>query len=129
MVAYSFRSRFVDPILQGEKRQTIRHVGKRKHAVKGDALQLYQGMRTRHCKLIMPAVCAGAGTVWINFDVPRVLVNTESADEHFEARPYLDTFAKADGFDSWPALVEFWSVEHFKRQAPSGIWQGVIIRW
>lgn len=51
MVAYSFHPRFVDAILGGTKRQTIR-MHRRRHARPGEEMQLYAGMRTRHCRLV-----------------------------------------------------------------------------
>jgi hypothetical protein len=57
MVAYSFKRQFVDPIRSGTKAQTIRGRRIRPHAVPGDALQLYCGMRTKGCFLIARATC------------------------------------------------------------------------
>ncbi|MFO0729377.1 MAG: MT-A70 family methyltransferase [Nitrospiraceae bacterium] len=53
MVAYSFKSRFLPPIARGLKRQTIR-APRSRHARPGERLQLYAGMRTRHCYKIIP---------------------------------------------------------------------------
>jgi hypothetical protein len=51
----------------GEKRQTIRAVGKRRHARLGDLLQLYTGLRTAFCrKLVNPnPVCVAVHSVYI----------------------------------------------------------------
>ena len=48
MVAYSFKRRFREPILAGSKQQTIR-ADRKRHARRGEALQLYTGMRTTQC--------------------------------------------------------------------------------
>jgi hypothetical protein len=46
MVAYSFAPQFIDTIRSGTKCQTIRPIGKRRHARTGEPVQLYTGMRT-----------------------------------------------------------------------------------
>lgn len=58
MPAYSFKSRFAEPILSNQKLQTIRAVGKRRHARVGERMQLYTGMRTKQCKLIATRICS-----------------------------------------------------------------------
>lgn len=40
MVAYSFQSRFAPAVESGRKRQTIRAVGKRRHARQGEAKRI-----------------------------------------------------------------------------------------
>jgi hypothetical protein len=69
MVAYNFQKQFVEPIRSREKTHTIRKNSKRRHAVEGDAIQLYTGMRTKSCqKIIEPdPVCVGSLPVW--FDI------------------------------------------------------------
>ena len=67
MVAYSFQKRFVDhvqaglepgPWCPGMKRHTLRapRVGRVAHARPEQPVQLYTGMRTRHCRLLGRAV-------------------------------------------------------------------------
>jgi hypothetical protein len=58
MVAYSFKERFAEPILNGTKGGTIRASRKGPlraatggHAKPGEELQLYTDMRTRNCRL------------------------------------------------------------------------------
>ena len=67
MPAYTFQSRFAPLVASGEKRQTIRAIGKRRHAAVGDRIQLYTGMRTKACrKLVTPdPVCTFAAAVYI----------------------------------------------------------------
>jgi hypothetical protein len=130
VVAYSFQRRFVAPIREGSKRQTVRAVGKRRHAQPGQELQLYTGMRTKHCQHIAPATCREVAHIWINFDVPSVTTQVEIEEPQvFRGRLALDVFARDDGFSSWPEFVEFWSQEHFEGRAPEGIWNGVIVKW
>ena len=82
MVAYSFRPRFIEPILGGRKRQTIRAIGRRRHARPGDPLQLYAGMRTRNCRLIGRAICIDVVEVGLRFaedeDFEGVITNPAS---------------------------------------------------
>lgn len=60
MVAYSFQAMFCPPIVDRIKRQTIRALGARRHAREGEDVQLYRGMRTKHCAKIIPDVrCLG----------------------------------------------------------------------
>lgn len=142
MVAYSFQQQFVAPILLGlgradeiegprpsrAKRQTIRAIGRRRHARPGDMLQLYTGMRTRSCKSIGVAKCTqvlrikiaanaadGAGYVEIDGEKPIV------------GRRLLDEFARSDGFSNWTAMCAFWRERHKEKRL--GPFVGLIIRW
>lgn len=55
MPAYNFQKQFAPLVESGQKRQTIRAIGKRRHARPGESLQLYTGQRTKACrKLISP---------------------------------------------------------------------------
>ena len=54
MVAYNFQKQFADAVERGEKRQTIRAPRRDgRHAKVGDKLQLYTGMRTKQCGMIV----------------------------------------------------------------------------
>jgi uncharacterized protein YqfB (UPF0267 family) len=66
MVAYSFKARFVEPILAGTKTQTIR-ADRKRHARPGEDLQLYTAMRTKQCKLIRVARCTQIVSVMLSF--------------------------------------------------------------
>ena len=57
MVAYNFQSEFGPRILDRIKCSTIRRNGKRRHAVKGDEVQLYTGQRTKACRLLGRSTC------------------------------------------------------------------------
>lgn len=121
MVAYSFKKRFAEPILDGTKRQTIR-ADRKRHARPGERLQLYTGMRTKHCKLIARTTCLGIDHVMLNFaDYGVVRINgivlfSDAA---------MQKFARLDGFASWADMRAFWHENH------PGIdeFHGVIIRW
>lgn len=141
MVAYSFRPNFIDMILAGlepgeempgMKRQTIRSPRLRgRHARPGEAVQLYAGMRTRHCRLLGVAECTSVERIEIHLASPRGVtihagdapaVRRIGADEP----ELLDQFAQRDGFPSgWAELVAFWAKEH----PGVTLFAGVLIRW
>jgi hypothetical protein len=130
MVAYSFKPRFAELILDGSKRQTIRAVGKRRHARPGDELQLYSGMRTRHCRLIARAKCASVHEVELFF-------NRFGASELFrvDGAPIgpnaMECFARLDGFSTVQEMATFWWAEHGKAYRHIGLieFKGVMVRW
>lgn len=99
MVAYSFRPQFEDSILSGRKRQTIRAIGRRRHAQAGDALQLYTGMRTSACRLLARSVCKSTHEVSIVFSGDGIDDNVWLHGIRFGD---LTGFAQADGFKAWP---------------------------
>ena len=120
MVAYNFQARFVDQIVSGEKRQTIRPIGKRRHAEPGDRLQLYTGMRTKACrKLVEPdPVCVEASVIVLHetevFMPEHMLETTVSA---------LNGIARADGFKHWQEMCDWFADTH-------GLpFEGVLIKW
>lgn len=123
MVAYSFKRRFVDPIRAGTKRQTIR-ADRKRHARAGEELQLYSGMRTRECELIGRAICEDVVPITLLF-------NDQDPEAEGVILPGfgfpggLEGFARADGFDSWAALKQFWRDNH------PGVdeFTGVLITW
>lgn len=120
MVAYSFKRRFVDPILEGTKRQTIR-ADRRRHARPGEELQLYTAMRTKSCRLIAKARCLSVEPVLLFFIGPPLIVVGTVRDP----QPHPDDFAMADGFADWGEMHDFWRTEHFDPAE----FEGVIIKW
>lgn len=123
MVAYSFNPRFEMPIREGWKTQTIRAMGRRRHARPGEMLQLYVGMRTAQCRLILPEVrCTDVLKAVISFDgdgaIERVITDNVPVRD-------LDAFAVRDGFTDIDDMSEFWRREH----GPVGLWHGLIIEW
>ncbi|MGF3028101.1 hypothetical protein ACQVP2_35600 [Methylobacterium aquaticum] len=119
MVAYNFQGRFVPAIRSGLKRHTIRaeRGGRSRHARPGERVQLYQGLRTRHARLIAEPVCA---EVWpVRLDLGgHVEIGIDPCLD-------LDAFAVADGFRDWVDLCAFW-----RRQHPGVVvFSGVMIRW
>lgn len=146
MVAYSFKRRFVAPILVGlgysesalfnlseakPKRQTIRAERRKRHARPGEELQLYCAMRTKSCILIGRARCTDAQPIRLYFARPdnRGILRNDSvrcaATGWLQRAKQLDAFARSDGFEDWNAMRAFWDEEH------DGIreFEGHIIFW
>jgi len=118
MVAYNFKKEFARAVETGEKRQTIRPVGKRRHAEPGDKLQLYVGMRTKGCRKLRDAVCHDACRIRIEHDK----VFTFRPQEIFLGDE-LESLARQDGFLDWAAMRDWFEKTH-------GLpFSGVMIRW
>lgn len=132
MVAYSFKGRFVGPIDARTKRQTIRSVGKKRHAREGDKVQIYTGDRF-HPRKVGDAVCERSGPITLNFGsaTRRPFVVVFSTPEAAQAENIiltpdeLDAFAVRDGFADWQDLADFWTETHGQTEE----WSGVIITW
>ena len=127
MVAYSFQSRFVPKIEDGTKRGTIRGERKR-HARIGEPIQLYQGMRTKYCRKIIPdPVCVSVMPIRLHIEAHAVaIVNTQFA-LGIQARlspASFDLFAQDDGFDDMADMHAFWMKTH-----GVGVFRGVWIKW
>ena len=115
MVAYNFQPRFAPLVESGTKTQTIRAVGKRRHASPGDALQLYTGMRTKQCRLLLNATCLSTQKIEITFGGAVYL------DNQWLHPCYIYPLALADGFKSEDEFYEFF----IKKAA----FEGVLIKW
>lgn len=138
MVAYSFQRRFVGPIKVGlgihepilgleaaappPKRQTIRAIGKRRHARPGEVLQLYQGMRTKQCQKIGEARCIDVSGVIIWIDHRAIAIERAKM---MLSRREMEQFARDDGFVDAEEMAQFWRCTH------KGIerFDGVLIQW
>jgi hypothetical protein len=127
MVAYSFQPQFIDPIKSGRKTQTVRAIGKRRHAQKDNKLQLYTGMRTKSCRKIGDAVCQRTAPIIIRFDarLDRSTFDEVEIDRVKMRAEDLELFAQADGFKSWADLRAFWAKHHPGVQR----FEGLVIYW
>lgn len=103
MVAYNFQSQFADAVERGEKRRTIRAEGKRRHAKKGDLLQLYTGMRTKGCRKLGEAICSVSTYCAIRED-GITLGNYPRVD--------IDDFARGDGFRDFEHMKDWFRETH-----------------
>lgn len=126
MVAYNFKSAFHDRLVDGSKRQTVRHAGGKRHARPGEPVQIYTGLRTKGArKLIADPICTAVDHIVI-------LINRSSPDEIKSieingvplSRPQMEAFALADGFRGLWQFGPFWRVTHGE-----GRFEGVVIRW
>lgn len=147
MVAYSFNAAFVSPIVARIKRQTIR-LPRKRHARPGERMQLYYGMRTRHCRKLIPdPVCIGLDEVridlrelagidreegrpdWrdlVGLEVNGIPLNVATGDVQ------ADEYARGDGFPGMPDLgispfehmVRWWLDVH-----GAVLFDGVALRW
>ena len=120
MVAYNFQKQFADAVERGEKRQTIRAPRKDgRHAKVGDNLQLYTGMRTKQCRKLRDAICHDECPIRIEKDQ---IWTFQPQELHYQPR-VLEAYAKADGFDSWETMRDWFEAQH-------GLpFSGVLIRW
>ncbi len=128
MVAYNFTASMASKVAGRTKNQTIRPLGRKRHARPGEAVQLYTGMRTKHCrKLVNPdPICVAAVPVWMTNSFqhgPGVWV----VDGIFLDTNRMEELALLDGFYDAPmpvfAMAEFF-LSHYGEQ-----FEGVLIRW
>lgn len=123
MVAYNFKSQFAEAVESGQKRQTIRANGKRKHAHPGDALQLYTGQRTKACRKLVDTTCVSSEPITIDskddgYGLSIMIGEKGPLDDH-----QIDSLAKADGFENEAAMHLFFGATH-------GLpFKGTLIRW
>lgn len=144
MVAYSFKKQFVDPIKVGlgvhpsairgviagapkihPKRQTIRAIGKRRHARQGEILQLYYGMRTKQCTSIGVARCTDVVPIRIRFDDIVFWIHLPADSKTRLNKDDKLLLAMADGFGDEPEMHRFWLKEHKE----GGAFDGLLIKW
>lgn len=122
VVAYSFKKHFAEDILSGRKKQTIRAHRKR-HARPGEHLQLFTGMRTKHCKKVLEPdpVCVAVTNIRI-----RVPSSFEPCAVTMSGNTFYvdDEFARLDGFASSEEFTRFWFENH-----GTGYFEGVLIAW
>lgn len=141
MVAYGFKPFFGPQIEDRTKTHTIRG-NRRRHAHVGELVQLFVGMRTRHCrKIIADPTCIAV--------LPIVIMSSDLLDAgiayiEIDGRPLhrdeIEPFAKSDGFDparlvglapsrligatARETMGRFWRESHEGRR-----FEGVIVRW
>jgi hypothetical protein len=119
MVALNFKAQFADDVEEGRKRRTIRKDRKDgRDPRRGDALQLYTGMRQKGCRKLRDAKCTSVRLVTIDHMGVTVEFKKLYAGDApaYQGGPdpesYDGDFARADGFDSFPDMVEFFEKQH-----------------
>lgn len=113
---------FIDKILSGKKRQTIRRASPKWANVKaGDKLTLYTGLRTKQCRKLGEAVVESI--TQIKLDSGYITIHKPKWDFTLDSWQVQD-FVKADGFDS---VEDFWDFfkEHYGWEAV----EMVVIKW
>ncbi|MEI9410732.1 ASCH domain-containing protein [Mesorhizobium salmacidum] len=100
MVAYSFKPMFGLQVSGLIKRQTVR-ADRKRHARPGEPVQLYQGMRTIHCRKLVEAdpICTRVRSIEFAISdlMPGAIVSIaiEAIPLH---REEIELFCRADGF-------------------------------
>lgn len=129
MTAYNFHKQFAPAIFRGDKTQTIRQVGKGRHAKRGSKLQLYFGMRTQHCRKIILhdptcvsveplSIIVSCRNGWATIDQLKV-------GERFILPECIGPFAQSDGFTDANAMAEY-----FIQSRGVGFYDDyILIRW
>lgn len=113
---------FIDKILSGEKRQTIRKAGKKWENVKvGDKLTLYTGLRTKDCRKLGEAEVESIDNIDIESSL-RVFSRIRINDKYLLIREMRE-LALNDGFSTIDAFLEFFQ-DHYGEH-----FNGKIIKW
>lgn len=129
MVAINFKPEFIVLIDSGQKTRTVRRVRKSGNPKRGDILQLYVGLRTKACEKIREVRCTRVRPIRITrMGVTlgdRVLYAGDSPAYQGAPDPeaYDGDFARADGFDCFTDMVDFF---HQQYGLP---FEGQLIEW
>lgn len=119
---------FIDKILSGEKRQTIRRASPKWENVKvGDKLTLYTGLRTKHCRKLGEAVVESVGKVFF-YRAGLIAVVTRYGEnlltEFWLTEDEVDELVRRDGFGDVHDFWHFFDAHYPER--PIGM---NVIRW
>lgn len=113
---------FIDKILSGEKRQTIRRASSKWKNVKvGDKLTLYTGLRSKQCRKLGEAFVESIEDVAFGAGICSI------AQGHWErllTDGEVDELARRDGFDD---VYDFW--QFFDAHYPERPIRMKVIRW
>ncbi len=126
MPALNFKKQFAEAVEWGHKRQTIRADRKdgRPHCKRGDTLKLYTGMRSKSCRLLAVAKVTHTARVTIEATCMKLDGRLLYSILHDRDGPLTDNeFAKADGFDSFTDMANWFDETH-------GLpFEGTVIYW
>lgn len=119
---------FIDKILSGEKRQTIRRASPKWQNVKaGDKLTLYTGLRTKQCRKLGEAVVESVGKV-VFYRAGLIAVVTRYGEnwltEFWLTEDEVDELVRHDGFGDVHDFWKFFDAHYPER--PIGM---NVIRW
>lgn len=119
---------FIDKILSGEKRQTIRRASPKWANVKaGDKLTLYTGLRTKQCRKLGEAVVESIGKV-VFYRAGLIAVVTLYGEnwltEFWLTEDEVDELVRRDGFGDVHDFWKFFDAHYPER--PIGM---NVIRW
>lgn len=141
MVAYGFKKYFSFQIEAGLKTHTIRG-HRRRHAHTGEPVQLFEAMRTRHCRKIItdPICCAVLPIVIMSSDLLTAGIAYIEINGTPLHRDDIEAFAISDGFapDQLRGLAPAAMIGASARETMGRFWrannpgshfQGVIIKW
>ena len=115
---------FIDKILSGEKRQTIRRNSPKWANVKvGDKLTLYTGLRTLHCRKLGEAVVESITPITLQSVSCWIEAHTPLEDFLLSLSDVQD-LAHRDGFESLRDFFLFFYNTYTEREL-----EMVVIRW
>ena len=114
---------FIDKILSGEKRQTIRRASQKWDNVKaGDKLTLYTGLQTKDCRKLGEAVIKNIDRIILH---ERDLIGEITRDGEFPLTSWeMEMLAKNDGFKSVDDFWDFFNAHYHTRPIEMN-----VIRW
>ncbi len=104
MPAFNFQAMFADAVANGSKRQTIRAKRKNRPRV-GQMAHCYSGMRTRNCRRL--GEWKIVSVMHVRIDDAGVLLDGAAV-----RAVELDTFARADGFENWERMLNWFRNAH-----------------
>jgi hypothetical protein len=106
MPAYNFQKRFVSLIEKGKKRQTIRRVRNKGNPKAHSDLYLYQGLRTKNCRLIKAVSCASVSQIVFTENMGVMI------DDRWLYSEEREELAKADGFRDFEDFRKFFNSKY-----------------
>jgi transcription elongation factor len=116
----NFKKQFAPAVEDGSKRQTIRqHRKDGKRVQPGDTLKLYTGLRTRGARLLRASQAEHVCSVRLEVGSRLLVIDGRLLDVMEKAN-----FARADGFPSFAAMVDF-----FRDQYAVETFEGYCVRW
>lgn len=119
MVALNFQAQFADDVEEGRKRRSIRAPRKDgRDPKKGQVLTLYTGMRTKKCRKLGDTIVARVRPVTIDHTgvvlEGRALYAGDAPAYQGgpDAERYDGDFARADGFESFSDMADWFAKAH-----------------